>query len=80
LNRNIDIREQLFLLIYGDFTWVGLKDLEEMCNEYLGLVFITSGLSSILLSDGRELRPRAFKPLGGFPQRIDGFIRRAQLA
>jgi len=75
LSGSIDIREQLFLFIYGDFTWVGLKDLGEMHSEHFGLLFIASGPSSILFSDGRELYLRAFKPLGGFPQRIVGFGR-----
>jgi len=82
-NRNIDIREQLFLLIYGDFIidrWVRLKDLGEMLSEYLGLLFITSSPSSILLSDGQEFCLRAFKPLGGFLQRIVGFSRWSQLS
>jgi len=47
---------------------VGLKDLGEMHSEHFGLLFVASGPSSILLSDGRELYLRTFKPLGGFPQ------------
>jgi len=59
---------------------VRLKDLGEMYSEHLGLLFVASGPSSILLSDGRELYLRMFKPLGGFPQRIVGFSRWTQFA
>jgi len=80
LSGSIGIREQLFLFIYGDFILVGLEDLAEMHSEYFGLLFVASGPSSILLSDGRELYLQAFKPLGGFPQRIVGFSRWTQFA
>jgi len=76
-SKNIDMRKQLILLLYGDFICVELKDLGEMRGEFPGLFFVISDSSLILLSDRWELYLRAFKPLlnrlNGFPQRIIGF-------
>jgi len=51
-----------------------LEDLGEMRGECLGLLFVTSGSSLVLFSDGRELCLQTFKPFGGFPHGMTGMI------
>jgi len=57
-----------FFSSHGNFTWMGSKILERCIAN--GLLFVTSGPTPVLFSDGLELCLRAFKPFGGFLQRI----------